>query len=126
MKKKSIITLILTVMLILICTSCNSSVPTSSPTTDNQAPSSTITTESITTEITTLPPSSKESPEPVHTPVAPDMFNNTYWINSSLGIAYFFKEDGTATVFMTEKNQKLLIHLMKPSLPLMECQFPIQ
>ena len=103
MKKKSIITLILTVMLILICTSCNSSVPTSSPTTDNQAPSSTITTESTTTEITTLPPSSEESPEPVHTPVAPDMFNNTYWINSSLGIAYFFKEDGTATVFMTEK-----------------------
>lgn len=116
MKTKNITALLFALVLTVLCTSCSSPTSTPTPTTEakTEAPVSEVITE-------TAPPSSSATstlpdntiintpvitPTPDDTPFNPDIFKNTYWINSALGVGYFFKDNGNATVFMTETKSE--------------------
>lgn len=110
MKKNRIIALFVAVILAIVCTGCNSGVTTATPDTnietDTKVPSSAVVTSTPTLETTTTPTQSTPTSEPTDPPVDPDKFKNTYWINSSLEIGYFFGEGGSATVFTSETKSE--------------------
>lgn len=145
MKKNIIIALLLAFALAIVCTGCSSSTSTPTPTTPNTTEATPPKTEPPVSEViteTTTPPSSATTPEPdntvVNTPVItptpdntpddthvnPDIFKNTYWINSSLEIGYFFKEDGTATVYMAEMKSEATYSFSGSTLTIDEAPLP--